>query len=99
MRSYSTQHRFYAVIDLHARNLQRCVLAKLCGASARRFEEPTWGTHDFLRRKSRCLQSVRPGEGLSAFDPADLVGAVFGLQPRKEKRGADHMAKVNSFRE
>jgi hypothetical protein len=43
------------------------------------------------------LQSVGPGEGLSAFDPAELVGAAFGLQPRNEKNCADQMAKVNSF--
>src|ERR1700680_299570 len=44
-------------------------LRPLSGVRSRRFEEPTWGTHDFLRRKPMCLQSAGPDKGPAGFDP------------------------------
>jgi hypothetical protein len=48
---------------------------------------------DVLYIELRYNASKRPAD----FDLDELFGAASGLQPRKEKSGADQKAKVSTF--
>src|SRR5262249_31730922 len=60
-------------------------LATRPGAGARRFEEPTWGTHDFLRRRpTACSRLVQAKDG-SALTLYSCLVQPAGCNPVAKK--------------
>jgi hypothetical protein len=67
MRFYSTQHRYYCGIDLHARTMYVCILdqggaATLRGTSIRKSSQDTRPSDVYARIQSGKQGKIRPQE-------------------------------------
>ena len=51
-------------------------LRPLATARSCRFDEPAWGTHEYLGRGAECPQSPGPGKRPGGLDPQELFGAA-----------------------
>jgi hypothetical protein len=59
-------------------------LRPLATARSRRFDEPAWGTHEYLGRGAVGPQAFGQGKRSGAFDPIELFGAAWWLTPLRD---------------